>query len=53
MVQTGIYLYLPGLHQGIKYIVDNHILLSGEYFFAMCFIKLKVDKFWKLSNKEN
>ena len=53
MVQTGIYLYLPGLHQGIKYIVDNHILLSGEYFFAMCFYKnSKVDKFWKLSNKE-
>ena len=53
MVDTGIYLYLPGLSQGIKYMVDQHILLSGEDFFAMCFYKnSKVDKFWKLSNKE-
>ena len=53
LIDTGVYLYLPGLSKGIKYMVDNNIDLKGQFFFAMCFYKNgKIDKFWKISNSE-
>lgn len=53
LVHSGIYLQIPGISQGIKYLVDNDIDLKKEYFFSFCFLKAgKVDKYWKFSNHD-
>ena len=53
LVDSGLYLYLPGLQKGIKYLSDHDLKLSDNEFFSLSFyLNGSIDKFWKLSNRD-